>query len=261
MTATAPRADHPTRTRPTARTTGVAYLGIVLSGLFAEFFVRMQLVASGDASATAGAIAGSPGLFRSGVGADLLMIGLDVTVAIGLYRLLRHVDRRLAVVATVARLVQAAILTGNLVHPLRALGRAEQAVSGGPGAADAALAAMETHALVYDVALIAFAVSCVAVARLLRGAGIVPHLLWRGMAVTGVVYLVGSLAAVLAPSLSAAIDPLYGIAIVVEPAFALWLVLRGHLLEREHLETPGDALPASVRRPGRHDDPHGGARR
>ena len=100
---------------------------------------------------------------------------------------------------------------------------------------------METHALVYDVALIAFAVSCLALARLLRASGVVPQLLWRGMAVTGVVYLVGSSAAVLAPSLSAAIDPFYAIAIVVEPAFALWLVLRGRRLEPSRVRPPASA--------------------
>ena len=68
-------------TRPTARTTGLAYLGIVLCGLFAEFFVRMSLVTSGDAAAMAEAIAASPRLFNAGIGADVLMIALDVAVA------------------------------------------------------------------------------------------------------------------------------------------------------------------------------------
>jgi hypothetical protein len=216
--------------RPTPRTTGLAYLGIVLCGLFAEFFVRMSLVTANDPAATADAIAGSPMLFASGIGADALMIVLDVTVAFGLYRLLREVDERLALVATVSRLVQAAILTANLVNPMRAIGHANDAVADVPGAAEAVLGAMEAQALVYDIGLIAFAISCIAVARLLRASGVVPRLLWLGMAATGIVYLVGSLAAVVAPSLSAAIDPFYFVAIVVEPAFALWLVFRGRRL-------------------------------
>lgn len=229
-------------TRPTPRTTGLAYLGIVLSGLFAEFFVRMSLIAPDDPAATAEAIAGSPSLFTAGIGADVVMIGLDVTVAVGLYRLLRHVDRRLAVLTTVARLVQAAVLTVNLVHPIRAIGHAQDAAARVPGAAEAALRAMETHALVYDIALVAFAVSCLALAGLLRTSGVVPTFLWVGMAATGVVYLVGSLAAVFAPSLSAAIDPLYLVAIVVEPAFALWLVLRGRRLAPPTARTPSHAV-------------------
>lgn len=224
-------------TTATARRTGGAYLGIVGAGLFAEFFVRMSIVAPDDPAATAQAIADSQALFISGIGADVAMIGLDIAVGIGLFRLLRHVDERLAVIATVARFVQAAVLTLNLVNPVRALGFARAAADGTTGAAEQALAAMEAHALVYDIGLIAFAVSCLAVARLLSQSGIAPKLLWRGMAATGVVYLVGSLAAVFAPGLSSAIDPFYGFAIVVEPAFAIWLMARGVRLADQSTDT------------------------
>lgn len=217
-------------THRTARRTGLAYLGIVVCGLFAEFFVRMSLLTTGDAAATAEAIARSQGLFLGGVAADVAMIALDVAVAVGLYRLLRHVDQRIALVATTSRLIQAAILVVNLLNPLHALTHARAATDGVPRAAEQALAAMEAHALVYDIALIAFAVSCLAVARLLRCSGSAPRIIAQGLAVTGVVYLVGSLAAVFVPALSTAIDPFYGIAIVVEPAFALWLVRRGDRL-------------------------------
>lgn len=56
--------------RRTARLTGIAYLGIVLCGLVAEFAVRMSLVVTDDATAGAADGAGSPGLFRAGIGAD-----------------------------------------------------------------------------------------------------------------------------------------------------------------------------------------------
>ena len=214
--------------RRTARRTGTAYLGIVLAGLFAEFFVRMQLVHPEDPAATADAIVGSQGLFVSGIAADAVMIALDVAVGVGLWRLLRHVDRRVALVATGSRFVQAAVLTMNLVQPVRALGF----VRGEAGGVDTgrALAAMETHALVYDVGLIAFAVSCLAVSVLLWRTPVAPRLLSGAMAATGVVYLVGSFAALFAPGLSTTIDPFYGIAIVAEPAFAVWLIARGRHL-------------------------------
>lgn len=226
----------------TGRRTGAAYLGIVFCGVFAEFFVRMSLISPDDPGATASAIAGSEQLFLSGVAADLLMIVLDVLVAFGLFRLLRHVDERLAIVATAARLIQAAVLTVNLVNPLRAFGFARAAADGAPTAAQGALAAMDAHALVYDIALIAFAVSCLALAGLLRRSGSAPTWFVPGLAATGGVYLVGSLAAVFAPALSPAIDPLYAVAIIVEPAFAVWLVARG-----ARLAAPGLSIaPATV---------------
>ncbi len=173
-------------------------------------------------------MAGSPGLFRAGIGADLLMIALDVAVAFGLYKLLRPVNRSLALAAAALRLIQAAILTANLLNLSRASDLAQQAIeTGSAGTAERALQALETHALMYDVALIAFGLSCLVLGRLLRTSRAVPRLLALGMSVTGLVYLVGSLAAVAAPGLSSLIDPLYGVAIIVEPAFALWLIVKG----------------------------------
>ena len=140
--------------RPTAlsRLVGVAYFGIVFTGIFAEFVVRGQLVVAGDAAATAANIAGSPGLFATGIGADVVMIALDVIVGLGLYRLLAPYDRRLARVATGARLIQAGILAANMFTLAPALGLAQDAVSTGSSAIAArALQAVEAHALGYDI--------------------------------------------------------------------------------------------------------------
>jgi Domain of unknown function (DUF4386) len=225
----APTADH--RPSPLARLTGVAYLGIVVTGIFAEFAVRGSLVVADDPVATARNIADSPGLFGLGIGADVLMIALDVAVAVGLYRLLRDVDRRMATAATVLRLVQGAVIAIGLVNLFGALDYAQQAVGTDgavlAGSAQDALDAVDRHALVYDAALIAFGLCCMVLGRLLANARLVARPLAFGLSVTGVVYVAGSLAALFAPGLSAAIDPFYLVAIVVEPAFAIWLITRG----------------------------------
>lgn len=224
-TATAHRAS------PLARRTGFAYLGIVVTGIFAEFAVRSSLVVAGDPTATASNIAESPGLFGVGIGADVLMIALDITVAFGLYRLLRPFDRRLALAATGLRLLQAAVLAVNLVNLTEALDLARRAV-GVDAAVDPVLAAdaldaVERHALGYDTGLIAFGLSCLVLGALLLRERLVGRPLAIGMVATGAVYLAGSFAAHFATGLSAAIDPFYFIAIVVEPAFAIRLIRRG----------------------------------
>jgi len=221
-----------------ARTTGLAYLGIIATGIFAEFAVRGSLVVDDDPIATAENIAGSPGLFGVGIGADIVMVALDVVVAFGLLGLLRHVNRRLAITATVLRLIQGAVIALNLIHLTRALGSARDAVDAdgtvSAGAAHDALAAVERHALGYDAGLIAFGLSCLVLARLLAAGNLVPRLLAYGMAATGIVYLVGSFVALFAPSASAVIEPFYVICLVVELAFAIRLVTRG-------LDTPTSA--------------------
>jgi len=214
-----------------ARRTGFAYLGIIATGIFAEFAVRRSLVVDDDPIATAENIAGSPVLFGVGIGADVVMIALDVVVAFGLLGLLRHVNRRLAATATVLRLIQGAVIAVNLINLTRGLGFARDAVDpsgtvlGGP--ARDALDAVERHAVGYDAGLIAFGLSCLVVAWLLAAGHLVPRLLAYGMALTGVIYLVGSFAALFAPSASAVIEPFYAICLVVELAFAIRLVTRG----------------------------------
>jgi hypothetical protein len=223
---------HTTTTpRRTARLTGIAYLGIVVSGIFAEFFVRMSLVVPDDPVTTAGNIAGAPGLFGAGITADIVMVALDVAVAFGLYRLLRPVSRSLAIAATAFRLIQAVIIGSNLRNALGAWGFANEAVdTGSTTAAEQSLAAMETFAVTYDVALIFFGLACLALGRLLVLSRVVPKLLAVALYATGVVYLIGSLDVVLGLGLSSVIDPLYSVAIIAEPAFAIWLIAKGRAL-------------------------------
>lgn len=230
---TVPTSTRSARTRPSplARRTGIAYLGIIGTGIFAEFAVRSSLVVDDDPVATAENIAASPGLFGVGIGADVVMIVLDVVVAFGLLGLLRHVNRRLAITATALRLVQGAVIAVNLLNLTRALGLARDAVGDGGtvagGLAQDALDAVERHALGYDVGLIAFGLSCIVLARILAEGRLVPRVLSYGMAATGVVYLVGSFSALFAPSAGTVIEPLYLLPFVVELAFAIRLVTRG----------------------------------
>lgn len=220
-----------------ARRTGLAYLGIIATGIFAEFVVRGSLVVDDDAIATADQIAASPALFGIGIGADIVMIGLDVAVAVGLFRLLRHVDRHLALSAMVLRLIQGVVIAVNLVNLAVALGFARDAVGVDGtvllGPAQDALDAVERHALGYDIGLIAFGLNCLVLGRLLLTSRAVPRTLAVGMSWAGAVYLVGSFAALFAPNASGLIDPLYVLPFAVELAFAIRLVTRG-------LETPAE---------------------
>lgn len=217
--------------RALARRTGMAYLGIIATGVFAEFAVRGSLVVEDDAVATARNIADAPALFGVGIGADLVMVALDVVVALGLLRLLRDVSERRARLATGFRLVQGGVIALNLVNLVTALRLADRAVGAdgaiAAGPAADVLAAVERHALGYDLGLVAFGVSSLVLGRLLSMVPGVSRLLAVGMVVTGGVYLVGSFAALFAPDLSTVIDPFYGIAFVVELAFAIRLITRG----------------------------------
>ncbi len=218
-----------------ARLTGLAYLGIIATGLFAEIGVRMAMVVDGDPVATTANIAAEALLFRAGILADVAMVGLDVAVAVGLLALLQHVHRPLAQLAAALRLIQAAVLSANLMNmtqagQLAAGGPSAEAI--GPAVEGLVLSAMELHGVVYDLGLVFFGLSCLVLGRLLWMSRAVPRLLALGVGAAGSVYLVGSFAALVAPGWLATIDPLYGVAFLAELAFASWLVVRGMRLPR-----------------------------
>lgn len=104
-----------------ARIGGVVYLAIIVLGIFGEAFVRGTLVVSGDATATANAIAASESLWRVGIAGDLLMHVLDLPMILLLYVLLRPVSETLALLATFFNLIQTAVLAANKLNLLAPL--------------------------------------------------------------------------------------------------------------------------------------------
>ncbi len=222
--------------RRIARLTGAAYLGIIVTGIFAEFFVRMSLVKDGDAAMTSTNIASSVSLFRAGIVADLAMIALDICVAIGLYELLRHVHRPLALLAAAFRLVQASVLGANLMNLSHALGWATLSTAEGgldrESTQALVLSSMELHGVGYDLGLVFFGLSCLVLGHLMRVSKLVPMALGIGLSLTGCVYLVGSLCVILAPEIAASLDPMYGFTLMVELSVAGWLLVKGVQLPR-----------------------------
>jgi hypothetical protein len=79
------------------------------------------------------------------------------------------------------------------------------------------------------------------VGRILATSKLVSRPLAIGMSATGVVYLIGSFAALFAPSTSTAVDPFYVIPLVVEMTFAIRLVTRGL-----HADVPESRRPVPV---------------
>ena len=151
------------------------------------------------------------------------MVAFDISVAVGLYALLRPVHRPLALLA--------AAFGANLMNMASALGWATggAGVSGMDSASSQALvlASMELHGLVYDLGLVFFGLACLVLGHLLRISRLVPAMLGVGLSLAGGVYLVGSFAVVLFPEIAPSLDPMYGFTLVAELAVAGCLLLKG----------------------------------
>ncbi|HEU4790085.1 MAG TPA: DUF4386 domain-containing protein, partial [Flavobacterium sp.] len=104
-----------------ARIAGIAYLIIIIAGIFGELLVRNKLIVYGDATATANNIINSDFLWRSGISGDLIMHICDLPVMVILYYLLRPVNRKLALLNLSFNLIQTAVLVVNKLNLMAAL--------------------------------------------------------------------------------------------------------------------------------------------
>jgi hypothetical protein len=203
-----------------ARIGGVLYLAIIVLGIFGEAFVRGTLVVSGDATATANAIAASGSLWRVGIAGDLLMHVLDLPMILLLYVLL-----------------QTAVLVANklnLLAPLLLLENIDGLNAFSPEQLHAlSYLAIKAHGYGFGVGLIFFGFACLCRGYLIFRSGYFPRFLGVLMALAGLGYLSNSLALLLAPALASALFPAVLVpAFVGELSFALWLTFKGVNLQQ-----------------------------
>ena len=96
--------------RKAATVVGISYLCALPPAIFAEFYVRAQLIATDDAAQTARNIMAHERLFRLGIASNLTVFSVDVVLIMALYMVLMPVNRSLALLATGWGLIETAIL-------------------------------------------------------------------------------------------------------------------------------------------------------
>jgi hypothetical protein len=213
-----------------ARIAGLCYLLVIAGGLFAEGVVRGSLIVPGDAAATARAIAGDEALWRWGLAVHLLYLTLALVVNVIVSRLFASASALLARLALVGAVVGVTIEAMSLVLLYLPLALAEEpsayaGLSDGP-----ALAYLATRlfSIGFGFALVFFAVFCVLVGVLIVRSRLVPRGFGVLMIVAGACYVVNTLALLLSPSLSRAINPAILLPILVaELSLAVWLLVKG----------------------------------
>ena len=96
--------------RRAAKVVGFAYLFALVPAIFAEFYVRGQLVVSDNAAQTALNIVAHERLFRLGIAGNLAVFAIDVALITALYVVLKPINRSLALLALGWGLIETAIL-------------------------------------------------------------------------------------------------------------------------------------------------------
>jgi len=108
-------------TKKTARAAGFLYLLIFCLGVFAELFVRQNLIMPGDAAATVNNIMASESLFRLSLLIDLIRHTFLILLPLVLYRLLKPVNKNIALLMVVLALVSIPIGFINELNHFAAL--------------------------------------------------------------------------------------------------------------------------------------------
>lgn len=220
--------------RSYARAAGAAYLVIIATGIFAEFFVRSSLIVPGDAAATAANIGAGETLYRWGLAAEFVMLTADLFLAVALWVLFRGVSRNLALFAAFLRVAHASIVAVNLLNvyvPLLLLGGSGYLGVFGPGQLEAmALVFLEAHSYGYVIGLVFFGVHCLVMGWLVLRARFAPALLGGLLLLAGLGYLVDGAARTLLTDYTAVENVFMMVvflpAFIGELSFALWLLIK-----------------------------------
>ena len=215
-----------------ARTAGVLYLVVILSGLFSELFVRSGIIVPGDAAATAANITANDFLFRLGFVSDLVMVMSDVGLALLFYLLLKPVSQGLSLLAAFFRLAQASVLGINLLHyylPLLLLGDGNHSSGFSTEQINAlSLFFLNAHSYGYLISGVFFSMSCIILGYLMYQSISFPKWLGILVAAAGFSYLIDSLTHFLFPELTSQSEILVlTIAVASELTLCLFLLIKG----------------------------------
>lgn len=215
----------------TARTAGLLYLVVIVFAGFAQV-VRLSLIESGDAAATAENIEDARLLFRLSFAGDVVAFSADVALALALYVLLKPVNTTLSLLAAFFRLAQAAVLAINTLNQfvvLLLLGGDDYLKAFDPAQIHAlALLLLDAHAYGYLIGLVFFGFSNLILGYLVLKSGYLPRILGVGLMILVTLgYLLDSFTQFMGSDSDALSMVFIAPAAITELAFCVWLLARG----------------------------------
>jgi hypothetical protein len=219
---------------------GLSYVLALPPAIFAEFYVRGQLIASGNLAQTAQNIMAHERLFRLGTASNLTVFAIDVVLITALYTILEPVHRNLALLAMGWGLIETATLvfvTLSDFNVLRILSGAGSLHAFEAGQLQAlARLSLSAHFDAYNVGLVLAGLRSTVFCYLWFKSRFIP----RALAAWGILasFLMGAcaFAFIISPELANVLGvAIYGAPIVLfELTMGFWLLfngLRGSTLE------------------------------
>lgn len=216
----------------TARVAGFLYLIVIITGVFAELFVRSSLIVPGNAGATAKNIMASESLFRIGFVSDLVAQVCFFLLALVLYVLLKPVSKNLAMLFVLLVSISVAITSINMLNQLAAvqlLSGADYLKAFSSGQLNAlALFFLDLHKNGYLISQIFFGSWLIPLGYLVFKSGYFPRILGILLIVAAFGHLIDLFAQFLFPHYGAMVTSVVAAPIVIgEFSFCFWLLLKG----------------------------------
>lgn len=200
-------------------------------GVFAEVFVRGELVVREDAAATATNILAHEALYRLGLAADLIMLACYIAVTLLFYDLFKPVGRSLSLLAAFFSLVGIAVLAVNSLNhlaPFVFLGGTHYLSAFETNQLQAlALISLRMHARGYTISEVFFGSYMLLLGYLIFRSGFLPRILGALMAIGGLTFLTDSFASFLLPMLAARLPDIGILGGIAELSLTLWLMVMG----------------------------------
>lgn len=218
--------------RRAANVIGLAYLLAMATGVFAEEFVRGQLIDYDNATVTAQNIISNKTLFRVGILAEIFTYLADLALIAALYVVLAPINRHLALFATLVRVVAESIhivMAAGSFEVLRVLGNGNYLEAFGADQLHAlARLNLGAHGTLYNVGFVVLGVGSTVFGYLWLKSGYVPRA-WGHLGIVGSLLLsAGTVLILLIPNLQGTMYPWYMIPLFIfEVGFPIWLFVVG----------------------------------
>jgi len=217
--------------KKTARTAGLLYIIYFVIHIFADVFGRSNIIVYGDAATTAQNIMSSEWQFRVGIVSDLLAALLFLLTAWALYRLLKPVNKNLALLFLLLNLVGVAIQSVSdlfLLASQLVLNNAEylevfqvaqrQALS---------MLFLYVYKNGFMIAQIFYAAWLLPLGYLVFKSGFLPKILGIALMAHCVTWMMTALLFFLLPNFNAITYISYPLGFIAEFGLALWLLIMG----------------------------------